>query len=242
MAKRAKRSGGRAVATLAIDIGGSGLKASVLDADGKMLADRVRVKTPDHAPPAAVLPLLVNLVKPLPRFHRVSVGFPGVVRGGVVRTAPNLGTRAWAGFDLGGALAKQLGKPVRVVNDADMQGSAVVAGKGVEIVVTLGTGFGTAVFQDGRLGPHTELAHHPFLRGRTYEDELGDKARRRLGKAKWNRRVKRAIDELRQLFTFDHLYVGGGNARLLKLKLPKDVTVVDNSAGITGGIALWRQD
>ncbi len=227
--------------TLAIDVGGTGLKASVLDATGNLAADRVRVRTPRPIDPGILVGALATLTKSLPAFDRVSVGFPGVVRDGVVRTAPNLDTEAFRGFDLAAALTRRLGKPTRVLNDADMQGFGAIRGTGVEMVVTLGTGFGTALFLDGALGPHLELAHHPFHKGRTYEDELGEDGRKRLGEKKWNRRLAAAIDELRSLTAFDHLYLGGGNARRVDLELPEDVTVVDNSAGILGGIRLWER-
>lgn len=226
--------------TLAIDVGGTGLKASVLDAKGQLAAPRLRIKTPHPIDPDLLLETLVKLVTPLPAFDRVSVGFPGVVRSGVIRTAPNLGTDTFRGVNLAEALEKRLGKPTRVLNDADMQGFAAIRGQGVEMVITLGTGFGTSLFLDGQLGPHLELAHHPFHKARTYEEELGDKARKKQGKKKWQRRVLEAIDELRKLTNFDHLYIGGGNAKRLGRKLPDDVSLVDNTAGILGGIKLWE--
>ena len=228
--------------TLAIDIGGSGIKASVLDAKGVMRVERVRVETPRPPTPRAVISSIIALVAPLPRAGRASVGFPGVVRSGRIVTAPNLGTREWRGIDLERTLATRLKVPTRVLNDADMQGYGAIAGRGVEMVVTLGTGFGTALFQDGRLAPHLELAHHPFRRRQTYEQQLGDRERRAIGDARWGRRMSAAIDVLRALVNFDHLYIGGGNARRLAIKLASDVSLVDNAAGITGGIALWRHD
>jgi polyphosphate glucokinase len=227
--------------TLAIDIGGSHLKASVLDDSGAMLAEPVRVDTPVGRPPAAIVDALAAMVAPLAPFDRISVGFPGVVRDGRVRTAPNLDHDGWAGFDLAGALRAALGAEVRVVNDADMQGLAVIAGKGLEVVITLGTGFGTAIYVDGRLGCHLELAHHPFRKGETYDEQLGNAARKRVGNRKWNRRVRKAIRNLRTLTGFDHLYIGGGNAKKLTLDLDPDTTVVSNTAGIVGGLALWRE-
>ena len=249
---RASRAGGRAkprgrasrhprgVATLAIDIGGTGLKASVLDEAGTMLVDRVRVETPVGSPPEVIVEALAKLTEPLPPFDRVSVGFPGVVRNGRVLTAPNLKHDTWMGFDLAAALRTRLGKPTRVVNDADMQGLAAIRGKGVELVITLGTGFGTALYLDGRLAPHLELAHHPFRKGETYEEQLGNGARKRAGTTKWNKRIQRAIDCLRALVHFDHLYIGGGNARKIAFKPGPDTTIISNEAGIRGGIALWR--
>lgn len=241
--------------TLAIDIGGTGLKASVLDAEGRMLVDRVRVATTYPMSPERMVSTLCDLVKPLPPFDRVSAGFPGVVRNGRVLTAPHYVTAdgpgtevvpelltAWTGFDLAGALSEKTGKPVRVVNDADLQGIAVIEGKGLELVITLGTGVGTAVFQDGRLLPHMEFAHHPFEKDETYNERLGEAARQKIGTKKWNKRVERAVTTLWNLFLYDHLFVGGGNAKRITFTLPDNASIVDNAAGILGGIKLWERD
>jgi polyphosphate glucokinase len=233
-------SGRNGPTTLSIDIGGTGLKASVLDEKGQMVVDRVRVETPVGSPPEMIVETLVKLVEPLPSSDRVSVGFPGVVRDGKILSAPNLGNEAWKGFDLQSAMTEALKKPVRIVNDADMQGLGVILGKGVEVVITLGTGFGSGIYVDGRLSCHLEMAHHPFRKGETYDQQLGNAARKKVGSKKWNKRVKKAIKNLRVLTSFDHLYVGGGNAKKLNFKLPDDITVVSNQAGIAGGIALWR--
>jgi polyphosphate glucokinase len=226
--------------TLAIDVGGSGLKASVIDDTGRLLTERVRVDTPVGRPPREIVEALVRLIEPLGAYDRVSVGFPGVVRGGRVLTAPNLDNKGWKGFDLAGALGRALGKAVRVANDADVQGLAVIAGRGVEMVITLGTGFGTGLYLDGRLAPHLELSHHPFRKGETYDEQLGNAARKRVGNRKWNKRVRGAIRTLRTLTSFDHLYIGGGNAKKIDFELDPDVTVVSNEAGLKGGIALWH--
>lgn len=225
--------------TLAIDIGGTGLKASVLDEAGEMLTERVRVETPHPCNPKLLVDTLAALVKPLPSWDRVSVGFPGLIRHGRIVTAPNLGTETFAGFDLAKALTQRLGAPVRAVNDADMQGLAAISGKGVEMVITLGTGFGTALFYDGRLQVHLEIAHHPFKKGKTYDEVIGERGRKKAGNKKWLDSVQQAIDNMRTMVNFDRLYVGGGNAKRLDFKLPKGVSLVDNSAGILGGIKLW---
>jgi polyphosphate glucokinase len=227
--------------TLAIDIGGTGLKASVVDEEAQLLTDRLRVATPVGAPPAKFVEVLAGMIAPLGAFHRVSVGFPGVVRNGRVLTAANLGNDKWLGFELAQALEAALAKPVRVANDADLQGLAVIAGKGVEMVVTLGTGFGTGLYLDGRLGPHLEIAHHPFRHGETYDEQLGNVARKAIGSVRWNNRVKKAIGNMRRLTTFDHLFIGGGNAKKIEFALEPDVSVVSNEAGLKGGVALWRQ-
>jgi polyphosphate glucokinase len=246
--------------TLAIDIGGTGLKASVLDATGAMVADRVRVTTKYPLPPdgdGGLVPALVKLVQPLPDADRVSAGFPGMVRGGKILSAPHFTTesgpgskidnhlvKAWSCFDLAGALSDALGKPTKVANDADVQGAAVVQGSGLEFVITLGTGFGTACFLDGHLMPHLEIAHQPFRKGETYNEQLGERTRKDIGDDRWGVRVRKAINQLDQMLYFDHLYIGGGNARRVKRDDLGDVvektTVVDNNAGILGGIRLWE--
>ena len=240
--------------TLAIDIGGTGLKASVLDAAGKLVADRVRVATPYPCTTKVMLKALVSLVAPLPSFDRISAGFPGVVREGRVLTAPHFVTKTgapgeavvaklrdeWTGFDIASALSQSLGHPVRVANDADLQGLDVVSGSGLEFVVTLGTGVGTALFLDGKLAPHLELAHHPFRRGQTYDEQLGDATLRRIGQKKWRKRLEEAIVNFQVLLSYDRLYIGGGNARLLVGHIDDSVTIVDNLAGILGGIKLWE--
>ena len=225
--------------TLAIDIGGTGIKAMVVSPNGRPLTKRTRVKTPRPATPAAVLKTVVELVKHQEQFDRVSVGFPGVVRRGATVTAPNLDGN-WRNFMLAERLSRKLGRPVRVANDADVQGFGAIAGQGVELVLTLGTGMGSALFVDGRLVPNLEMAHHPFQRGKTYEELLGDKARKRVGRKKWNRRLLRAIRTLDHLFNYDRLYLGGGNAKRIAGKLPSNARIVENVAGLLGGIALWR--
>ena len=228
-----------AMRTLAVDIGGTGIKALVLSATGKALTERARVKTPRPATPGAVLNAIVGLAKDQGKFDRVSVGFPGVVRRGVTVTAPNLDGN-WRHFKLAETLSKKLGKPVRAANDADVQGFGAITGHGVELVVTMGTGFGSALFLNGRLVPNLEIAHHPFDKGQTYEKKLGDAARKKIGKKKWNKRLIKAIATLEHAFNYDHLYIGGGNAQKIILKLPSNTRIVENVAGLLGGIALWR--
>ena len=178
-----------------------------------------------------------------PAYDRISVGFPGVVRGGKVYTAHNLGTKPWVNFDLAKAVQKQFGKPCCVINDADLQGLAAVGqfgGKGVEMVMTLGTGVGSSLFENGRLLPHMEFAHHPFRQDETYEEQLGDVAREEVGKKRWNKRVRIAIDTLHELINFDHLYIGGGNAEKIAFQLPSDISIIPNTLGMIGGIYLWK--
>jgi polyphosphate glucokinase len=225
--------------TLAIDIGGTGLKALVLGADGRALTERVRVPTPRPATPAALVPAIVSLVEPLGAFDRISIGFPGVVIDGITLSAPNL-HRQWRGFDLARAMTEQLGRPVRVLNDAGVQGYGVIEGHGVEMVLTLGTGLGCALYLDGNYVPNLELAHHPLRDGKTYEEYVGAQALRRIGKKKWNRRVARVIEQVLPVWNPRHLYLGGGNAKHLTIDLPASVTITPNIAGLMGGIVLWH--
>lgn len=228
---------------LAIDVGGTGLKAAVIDDRGQLRSDRQRVPTPHPCPPKLFLDTIAALVKPLPAFDRIAVGFPGVVRDGRVITAPNLGTEDWAGFALASALSKRLGgAPVKIINDAEMQGLALVEGRGLELVVTLGTGVGTALFRDGALAPHLELAHHPLSKGgKTYDEYLGNAAYEKIGKKRWNRRVKRMLEVLEILLHPDRVRISGGNAKRIDFELPKGVTIASNEAGLEGGAGLWRE-
>jgi polyphosphate glucokinase len=229
-------------AILSFDIGGTGLKAALLNAKGDLVSDPVRVLTPHPCPPALLVKTLKELAAPLTGFDRIAVGFPGVVSGSRVLTAPNLGTEAYAGFDLGGKLSKALGgKPVRIANDADMHGFAVVKGKGLEMVITLGTGFGTALFRDGVLMPHMEVAQMPAHKGKTFDGFLGDKERKKIGNKDWNKHVALMLPYLHTLLHYDRLYVSGGNAKHLTVKLPKTAKIVPNISGIKGGAGLWRQ-
>lgn len=225
--------------TLSIDIGGTHLKAGVLDALGAMVVSADKVSTPRPGGPAIVVAALEAMIRPLGKFDRVSVGFPGVVRSGRILTAPNLGTEAWHGYPLANDLMQRLGKPVRVLNDASVQGLGAISGDGLECVITLGTGFGFALFENGLLAPHMEVGQHPCAKDYTYDHYIGNAALQKVGKAKWNRRLQKAIGFLDTMVTYDVLLIGGGNARMIDFTLPDNVRTIDNSAGITGGVRLW---
>jgi polyphosphate glucokinase len=225
--------------TLAIDIGGTNMKASVLDDAGVLTAERIRCPTPKPATPASVLDSIVVLASQLPSFDRISIGFPGVVKAGTVITAPNLGTESWSGFRLIEALVKRFKSPARILNDAAVQGLGVVQGPGLECTITLGTGIGCAVFRNRRLLLPLEFGQH--LRGNeSYDQFIGQAARDAVGAEAWNERVRRCIPDIFSLTTCDVLYVGGGNARNISFPLPENVRVVSNSAGVTGGVRLWE--
>lgn len=201
-----------------------------------------KIATPDPANPETVVNAIKKLVKSFANYDKVSVGFPGYVKNGVIKTAPNLGTDFWKDFDLSKKLEEVLGKPARVVNDADMQGLGVVSGKGLEMVITLGTGFGTALLVNGQLMPHLELAHHPFAKGKTYDDYVGERALEKEGLQKWNKRMQRVFKVLKTVINYDTLYIGGGNSDKLNFKLDKNMKIVSNQDGIKGGSRLWLKD
>jgi polyphosphate glucokinase len=225
--------------TLCIDIGGTGLKAVVLDEAGSPLGERQRVDTPRPATPAALLGAIQGMIASFPPYDRVSVGFPGVVKQHTVHTAPNL-DEGWAGFALGAEIEKLTGKPTRVLNDAGVQGYGAITGQGVEMILTLGTGMGCALFVNGVYVPNLELAHHPLRKGCTYEDYIDNKTLEQIGRKKWNKRLRRVINQVLPIFNPDVLYLGGGNAKKIQGELPPEVKLVENIAGLLGGIALWR--
>jgi len=229
---RQRRPAATPTRTLAVDIGGTGVKAVVLNEAGDPISKRVRARTPSPAPPESVLRIVSRLAERLGEFDRVSIGFPGVIDHGVVKLAPNL-SKDWIDVNAAALFEARLGKPVRLANDADVQGFGVVAGKGVELVITLGTGVGSALFIDGRLVPNVEVGRR----------RLGDAARRKAGATRWHRRVGKFVQRLDQMFHFDRLYIGGGNACHVDItKLPPNVRVVSNVNGLIGGVALWRDD
>lgn len=226
--------------TLAVDIGGTGLKVLLLSPEGQPLTERLRVPTPDPPTPARLLNALDHLRQQLGGgFDRVSVGYPGVVKQGVTLSAANLHPKC-IGFPLQAELEKLWRKPVRVANDAAVQGYAAIRGKGVELVITLGTGFGSALFINGHLVPGLELAHHPWRKDKTYEDYLGREGFHHLGVKRWNKRLAKAIHQIEALFNYDHLFIGGGNADKIDFSLPRHVTRIPNEDGLLGAAALWR--
>ncbi|MBX2922719.1 MAG: ROK family protein [Chitinophagaceae bacterium] len=225
---------------LCIDIGGSRVKAMVLDKEGKQLEEYRKLDTPQPSTPENVLKTIKALTQHFKIYHKISVGFPGYVKKGVVITAPNLGTAQWTGTNLAASLKTLLGKPCRVVNDADLQGLGIAGGKGLEMIITLGTGFGTALLEDGKLLPHLELAHHPVTKLYTYDMYIGEKALIKYGAKRWNKRMVKVIAILKTVFNYDRLYISGGNAKKLTCKLDDNIALANNQDGIKGGARLWR--
>lgn len=245
--RAAKKKNGAAanteLATLTIDIGGTGIKMLPLDARGEATAERARELTPRPAFPEPVLAVIKRMVEGQKPFDRVSVGFPGVVVRGVVKTAPNLSSDAWENCDLQAAIAAMTNKPVRVINDADLQGYGVIEGEGVELALTLGTGLGSALFSDGHLVANLELGHHPFgdKKLRSYEERVSEKARKRIGKAKFRQRVAEMLAQIQPIWNPDRIFIGGGNAKKLDpASLPANVRIFKNVEGLRGGIRLWE--
>jgi polyphosphate glucokinase len=213
----------------------------LLDGTGKPLTDRVRTPTPEEPTPARVLAALEKLKAQVPAFNRVSVGFPGVVKRGTIYTAVNLHPK-WVGFNLQAELEKRWKKPVRVANDAAVQGFGAIRGTGVEMVLTLGTGLGSALYTEGHLCPGLELAHHPWQKGKTYEDFLGKRGLKKLGAKRWNKLLEKAIKQTAATFNWDYLYLGGGNAKDVSIELAQNIKIVSNEDGLLGGVALWQHD
>ena len=229
---RARKRAATPTRTLAVDIGGTGVKAVVLNEAGDPISKRVRARTPSPALPESVLRIVTRLAGRLGEYDRVSIGFPGVIDRGVVKLAPNL-SKDWIDVNAAALFEARLGRRVRLANDADVQGFGVVAGKGVELVITLGTGVGSALFLDGKLVPNVEVGRR----------RLGDAGRRKIGQTRWHRRVVKFVRRLDEMFHFDRLYIGGGNAGHVDItKLPPNTRIVSNVNGLIGGVALWRDD
>lgn len=243
--------------TLAVDCGGGGIKACVLDGDGTMLAPGTRTPTPYPLTPETLVDVIDDLATRLPAAGRVTVGMPGMIRHGVVIHTPHYITRSgprtrvlpqleaqWSGFDMRSALEDRLSLATLVFNDAEVHGAGAITGSGSELMLTFGTGLGAAHFDGGRLAPHLELSALPSRWGLTFDEYIGEHERLRLGDSQWSRRVRRVIESLRPAFLWDRVFIGGGNSRRLTAhslaKLPDDAVVVSNNAGITGGVRAWQ--
>jgi polyphosphate glucokinase len=243
--------------TLAVDCGGTGIKGSVLDPTGQMVAEHLRVRTPYPLPPDRFVGIIASLAEKLPRADRVTVGMPGMIRHGRVVSTPHYVTKhgphttvipdlveQWRGFDTRAHVSERLGLPAIVLNDAEVAGAGAVTGVGFEVVLTLGTGLGSAVFDDGALLPHLEFSRAPVRRGRIYDTYIGDAARHRLGRVAWSKRVRDVLIGLRPVFEWDRLYLGGGNGSKVQqrdlLRIGGSILVVPNTAGIVGGVKAWE--
>ena len=201
-----------------------------------MASEKFSEDTPERFTHSQLLALLARFAKQMPTYDRVAVGIPGIVHRDVVYSLPASKSRAFKRFQLGARLSDLLGARVRVTNDAAMHGLAAIQGKGVEMVITLGTGLGTALFIDGVLSAHYQTLpaqDEPF-------SAFGKAALKKIGRKRWETRVRALFDQLRGITNYDRLYVGGGNAELLRGEMPSRVTVIDSAAGILGGYRLWE--
>jgi len=231
-----------------LDIGGSGIKGAPVDtATGRLLSERVRLPTPQPATPDAVLATAAEVVRQCGWRGPIGCGFPAVVKAGVVYTAANIDP-AWIGYDLRAGLQQVLGQPVRTINDADAAGLAEMrwgAGRdidGVVLVVTLGTGIGTALFVKGQLVPNTELGHIE-LRGMDAEDWAAARIQEQEGLSwsEYARRVDLYLDTMERLLWPDLIIIGGGISKdaahffpELSSRVPVVPAQMLNNAGIAG--------
>jgi polyphosphate glucokinase len=226
---------------LCIDIGGSHIKATTINYQGEFIHEYEREKTPSPPSPENLVKLILEMASRFPEYDKVTAGFPGFIKKGVVKTAPKLGNDLWKDYDLKNELQTNLKKPTLVINDADLQGLSIAEAKGVEMLITLGTGFGSAIMSEGILTPHLEMSQHPVTKNKNYNDYLGQAALDKIGKKKWNKRLKRVINILSVVFNYDHLYISGGNAKLIDFELDDNITIANNREGIKGGMVLWKQ-
>lgn len=244
------------MAILGIDIGGSGIKGALVDVEtGQLLTERRRLPTPDKAKPNDVAEVVHELVSYFEYTGVIGCGFPAVVQHGVARTAANVHEN-WIGMNVDDLLGKSTGCRVFTLNDADAAGIAEMAfgagcnaQKGVVIVITLGTGIGTAIFTDGRLVPNTEFGHMK-IRGKDAETRASDAARQRkeMSWKKYAARLQEYLTEVENLFWPDLFIIGGGASKradeffpLLKIRTKIVPAQLLNQAGIVGAAVYASQ-
>jgi polyphosphate glucokinase len=238
---------------LGIDIGGSGIKGALVNAEsGELLTERYRLETPQPATPEAVAKTVAAIVKNFDYQGTVGCTFPAIVKNGVTMSAANV-DKAWIGTDADALLTEATGREVHLLNDADAAGRAEVtfgAGKdqkGVVILLTFGTGIGSALFLDGKLVPNTEFGHLHLKDGQEAELWAADRVRKdeELSWKKWGHRVEHYLKHLEFIFSPDLIILGGGVSKksdkfmeFLELQTPVVPAKLLNEAGIVGA-ALW---
>jgi polyphosphate glucokinase len=246
--QHSNRQTGKQMAILGIDIGGSGVKGAPVDTvRGELLAERVRVPTPQPSDVSAVVKAVAEVAGSFDGYDRVGITFPGVVVDGVTRTAANV-DKSWLDAPAAQLFSERLGKPVSVLNDADAAGVAEVAfgaGRnvhGVVLLLTFGTGIGSALFLDGVLVPNTEFGHLE-LNGADAELHASDRIREEqdLHWEKWAGRVQDYLQVVERLLSPDLIIIGGGVSKkadrflpYVKVNTPVVPAVLQNSAGIVG--------
>ena len=212
---------------LVIDVGGTHVKLLVTGEVVKRQIDSGPHMTP-HKMVTGVEKVTADW-----RYDVISIGVPSPVVGGRVIAEPsNLG-RGWMTYDFAAAF----GRPVKIINDAAMQALGSYR-RGRMLFLGIGTGLGSAFVQDGTVGP-LELAHLPYRKGKTYEDYVGLRGLKRLGKKRWRKHVLAVVELLRKAMRSDDLVLGGGNVKLLE-ELPPGARLGDNSHAFTGGFSLWE--
>lgn len=205
--------------SLFIDIGASFIKIHPL---------QIKIPTPNKATPRQILAIFKSFDFPK-NIKTIYVGFPGVVVDGVCLNAPNLSNAQWKNFPLQKKLQLLFNEKTVVLNDADLHGYKIISGKNVELVISLGTGVGSALFNNGKIIPNLELGHTPFLNNRTYEQELGLVAFKKIGQVKWEKKLLLAIDCWQRLFNPQKIYFSGGLSLVIKNKaILRSVTIAGN--------------
>lgn len=244
------------MAVLGIDIGGSGIKGALVDLDaGDFLGERHRIKTPEKSTPSAVAEVMLELVRHFQYDGPIGCGFPAVIRDGVACSAANIDQK-WIGTNADQLFSESTGNPVYTLNDADAAGLAEMTygvgreqQRGVVLMLTLGTGIGTALFLDGKLLPNTELGHVE-IRGKDAERRASDAARKKKGLTfyQWSERLQEVLDTYEKLFSPDVIIVGGGVSKhadeflpLLKTRAELKPAYLRNKAGTIGAAVYARQ-
>ena len=231
-----------------IDIGGSGVKGAPVDlGTGQLLAERLRIPTPQPSTPDAVAGVVEEITRSFGWEGPVGCAFPAVVKGGRTMTAANV-DHAWIDFEAAQLLSSEVGSPVTLLNDADAAGLAEMrygAGRGVDglvIMLTLGTGIGSAIFMDGRLIPNTEFGHME-IRGKKAEHRASDRVRKEkdLKYEEWAKRLAGVLQAMEDLFWPDLFILGGGVSKKhdrflphVETRTPVVAAELRNEAGIVG--------
>jgi predicted NBD/HSP70 family sugar kinase len=213
---------------LAIDVGGTNIKVLAT-------GQKEPIKIPSG--PKMTAKRMVKEVREATKdwnYSVVSIGYPGPVIHGHPLSEPHNLASGWVGFDF----RKAFGRPVRIANDASMQALGIYRG-GRMLFLGLGTGLGSTMIVNG-IVEAMEIAHLPYKKGRTYEDYLGLRGLKRLGKKKWRRYVATIAEQLKNALEADYVVLGGGNAKLLK-DLPPGCRLGDNATAFTGGYRMWDE-
>lgn len=252
--KRAKK---KELFTLAIDCGGHSIKGSVLNSTGVMHEVMLDQRTPYPLTPQKLVEIIATFAANLPDFDRITIGMPGMIRHGIVVYTPHYSRKngphtevdleveaLWDNFNLAGFVSSHFKKPTLVLNDAEVHAAGVIHGTGLEVVITLGTGLGFAIFDNGHLAPHLEISMAPTRGAKTFDLYMGEKARKRVGNPMWSRRILTMVEQLRPVFHWDRLYIGGGNSERIsatvRQRLGSDVYIMPNSTGVAGGARAWE--